>query len=230
MGCMQTPLPPQAQTFLLLLWPLHKLTPTECTSVYMCMAIPAASWGLIRETNCEIRQLLLFSFPSLQGLTNGWILGLISFVFLELASVCNDNFLLKCFCCTLPVSLPSKKKWLWSTWHSGRLSARVKPKPYHSVWFYPASNFTSCSFQFWARERFICCECYAQVLAREFMAFHKAEDISKTPHANYPPFSSERLRERNNVMYRNFYLIIFRFSLDYKNQKTFPHMWEISTH
>lgn len=39
------PLPSQAQTFLLLLWPLHKLTPTECTSVYMCMAIPAVVLG-----------------------------------------------------------------------------------------------------------------------------------------------------------------------------------------
>lgn len=39
------PPPPQAQTFLLLLWPLHKLIPTECTSVYMCMAIPAVVLG-----------------------------------------------------------------------------------------------------------------------------------------------------------------------------------------
>lgn len=87
----------------------YPLSAQVCTCVWQYLLL---SWGLIRETNCEIRQLLLFSFPSLQGLTNGWTLGLISFLFLELASVRSDNFLLKCFCCTLPVSLPSKKKWL----------------------------------------------------------------------------------------------------------------------
>lgn len=97
----------------------------------------------------------LFSPPApfLQGLINIWILlGLTFVLLLGLASVHNDNFLLNCFCCTLPVSLPFQKKWLQSKYQSRTvwLPARVK-SDHRALWFYPASDFTSDGFQFWAK-------------------------------------------------------------------------------
>lgn len=163
MGCVWTPPPSHSHNLSwLFLWPLLKLTPSQA---HKCLHAPhwylmLSQWPLRPCCLCVLRDRsefrpCLFSPPSpfVQGLINIWILlGLTFVLLLGLASVHNDNFLLNCFCCTLPVSLPFQKKWLQSKYQTRTvwLPARVK-SDHRALWFYPASNFTSDGFQFWAK-------------------------------------------------------------------------------
>ena len=107
---------------------LDKLTPSQaCKCLHALLWYLMLSWAPLRpcffcmprDRDCEFRQLLLFSSPLWQGSIKSWILlGLIFVLFLELALVHNDNFLLNCFCCTLPVSLPFQEKWLQSKYQT----------------------------------------------------------------------------------------------------------------
>lgn len=111
------PFLPQAQTFLVVpLSSTHAHTQPS-TEVSTCATLLLLF--TLRDRNCEFRQLLLFSLPPLRRLRNSWILlGLIFVLFLELASAHNDNFLLNCFCCALPVSLPFQEDWLQSKYQT----------------------------------------------------------------------------------------------------------------